>query len=105
MPVTCPLTSEVNLVPSSVEFGSPWSVVLGTVDADQIVHGVQETPWGVTGLEAVDSALVPIAFVADTVKVYVVPLVRPETVVVEAGGLPVILTVVCATAPMYGVTV
>ena len=31
----------------------------------------------------------PIALVAVTVKVYAVPLVRPVTVVVVAGGLPV----------------
>ena len=100
MPVTCPLTSDVNFVPSSVELVSPWSGVLGTVEADQIVHGVHEMPCGVTGLEAVDSGLVPIAFVAETVNVYAVPLVRPETVVAEAGGLPVTLTAVCAVAPM-----
>ncbi len=37
---------------------------------------------GVTAFDALDDALVPAAFVAVTVKVYVVPLVRPGTVAV-----------------------
>src|SRR6478672_13532225 len=102
MPVTCPLTSEVNLVPSSVELVSPWSGVLGTVEAGQIVHGVHETACGVTGLEAAESGPVPIALVAETLKVYVVPLVRPVTETVESGGLPLTLTAVCAVVPTYG---
>src|SRR6478672_4196855 len=105
MPVTCPLTSEVNLVPSSVELVSPWSGVLGTVEAGQIVHGVHETACGVTGLEAAESGPVPIALVAETLKVYAVPLVSPVTVVLVAGGVPVTVLTVCAVVPIYGVTV
>jgi hypothetical protein len=58
---------------------------LGTVD-------------GVTEFEAADDALVPLAFVAVTVKVYVVPLVRPVIVI----GEPVLVAV---KPPMLDVTV
>ena len=34
---------------------------------------------GVTAVDAVDAALEPLAFLAVTVKVYAVPLVRPVT--------------------------
>ena len=42
--------------------------------------GFVTTTAGVTALEAPEGALVPSALVAVTVKVYVVPLVRPVTV-------------------------
>ena len=42
--------------------------------------GFVTTTAGVTALEAPEGALVPCALVAVTVKVYVVPLVRPVTV-------------------------
>ena len=45
------------------------------------------------------------ALVAATVKVYAVPLVRPVTVVVVAGGDPLTVVAVWAVAPMNGVTV
>ena len=60
---------------------------------------------GVTALDADESGPVPIAFVADTVNVYVVPFVSPVTVVDVAGGVPVTVIGVCAVAPMNGVTV
>src|SRR6478736_2183017 len=53
---------------------------------------------GVTGLVAVEAAPVPMALVAVTV-------VRPVTVVLVAGGVPVTVLAVCAVPPMNGVTV
>ena len=70
-----------------------------------MVQAVQAVADGVTGLEAADAAPVPTAFVADTLKVYVVPLVRPFTTTLVAGGLPVTVVGVCAVVPMNGVTV
>jgi hypothetical protein len=64
-----------------------------------------DTVAGVTGLECADSALVPTAFVADTVKVYVVPSVSPVTATLVEGGLPLTDVGACAVVPMYGVTV
>jgi hypothetical protein len=52
---------------------------------------------GVTELLVADGVLVPTPFVAVTVKVYVVPFVRPVTVI----GLPVEL----AKAPLFAVAV
>ena len=60
---------------------------------------------GVVGPLGCDSGLVPIALVAMTVKVYVVPLVSPPTVAVVAGGLPDTTVVGSAVPPTYGVTV
>jgi hypothetical protein len=50
---------------------------------------------------------VPTPLVAVMVKVYAVPLVRPVTAVLVAGGLPVtvVARAVCAVEPMYGVIV
>ena len=59
---------------------------------------------GVTGADAAETDPVPTLFVAATVNVYAVPLVRPPTVVVVEGGLPVIVVGAWATPPMYGVT-
>jgi len=42
-------------------------------------------PDGVTGFEFEDAGPVPTSFVAVTVKVYVVPFVRPEMVALVAG--------------------
>jgi hypothetical protein len=65
--------------------------------------GAPGTVAGVTLLEASDAALVPTAFVAVTVNVYAVPLVRPVTVaVVGTTVLPsgaVTVTVTGATRP------
>jgi hypothetical protein len=44
---------------------------------------------GVTGLLAPDRGLVPTALVAETWKVYAVPLVRPPTVQLVAGAVAV----------------
>ena len=45
---------------------------------------------GVTALDAADGAPVPAALVADTVNVYVVPLVSPVTVQTDAAQVPVL---------------
>jgi hypothetical protein len=42
--------------------------------------GLTAAAVGVTAFEATDAALVPVPFVAATVNVYAVPLVRPRTV-------------------------
>ena len=54
--------------------------------------------------DAADAALVPIALVAVTLKVYAVPLVRPVTVADVAEAL-LTWTGVCAVVPMNGVIV
>jgi hypothetical protein len=51
--------------------------------------GAPGAPTGVTEFEAAEEVLVPLAFVAVTVKVYAVPLVRPVTVI----GEPVLVAV------------
>ena len=56
---------------------------------------------GVSGGDAAESGPVPTALIAATVKVYVVPLVRPVTLKFVAED-PV-STGVWATVPMYGV--
>jgi hypothetical protein len=56
-------------------------------------------------LEGEEAGPVPLALVAVTVNVYVVPPVSPVTVAEVAGGLPVTVTGVCAAEPMNGVTV
>ena len=45
---------------------------------------------GITADEAVDAAPVPTEFVAVTVNVYDVPLVKPDTVQAAVIGLPVL---------------
>ena len=60
---------------------------------------------GVTAFDAALAAPVPTLLVAATLKVYAVPLVRPDTIVDVAGGVPVTVTGVCAVVPMNGVTV
>jgi hypothetical protein len=44
---------------------------------------------GVTTFEGAEAALLPAAFVAVTVKVYAVPLVRPVTLALVAGPVTV----------------
>jgi hypothetical protein len=56
-------------------------------------------------LECEEGSPVPTVLVAVTVNVYAVPFVRPVTVVLVAGGDPVIVFDVWAPDPMYGVTV
>ena len=51
--------------------------------ADTLV-GVPGVVAGVTASEAAEALLVPVLLVAETVKVYAVPFVRPVTVVVSA---------------------
>ena len=56
-----------------------------------------EESTGVTELDAADALPVPTLFVAVTVNVYGVPLVRPETVIGEAVPVPVWLPVLEVT--------
>jgi hypothetical protein len=63
------------------------------------------TVLGVTALDAAEAGEVPTAFVAVTVNVYAVPLVRPVTDVAVAGGVPVTVVDGRAVVPAYGVTV
>jgi hypothetical protein len=60
--------------------------------------GVPGTVDGVTEFVALDAVLVPLAFVAVTVNVYVVPLVRPVIVIGEPFPVAV-------KPPMFEVTV
>ena len=53
---------------------------------------------GVTALDAAEGALVPTAFVDVTLKLYVVPFLRPVTVVLVADAST--LTADWATPPM-----
>ena len=53
------------------------------------IVGAPGAPAGVTLFEAAEAAPVPIAFIATTVNVYAVPLVRPVTVI----GEPVLVAV------------
>ena len=51
--------------------------------------GTVANAFGVTGFEAADAAPVPIAFIADTLIVYAVPFVSPETVIEVHGAMHV----------------
>ena len=51
--------------------------------------GAYGTVAGITADDADDAALVPTLFVAVTVNVYDVPLVKPDTVQAAVIGLPV----------------
>jgi hypothetical protein len=62
MPVTEPLTEELNLTPSSTELPSPESAMLGAAKLKIVSSGV-------TAVEALEAALGPIPLVARTVKV------------------------------------
>ena len=77
------------------------ATVVGAAGAPGAVAGAV----GVTALDAAEDGPVPTALVAATVKVYAVPLLKPLTVVVVAGGLPVTVTGDKAVAPTNGVTV
>jgi hypothetical protein len=70
-----------------------------------MVQAVQAVADGVTAFDAADAGPAPAALLAETVKVYEVPFVSPETVALVAGGVPVTVVAVCAVVPMYGVTV
>jgi hypothetical protein len=86
----------LNFTPTSVDWVSASSGVVGVAAAGQIEQALQLIDEGVVGLDAADAPPVPTAFVVATVKVYAVPLVSPGTVADVAGGLPV--TVVGARA-------
>jgi hypothetical protein len=60
--------------------------------------GASGTTTGITEFEAAEDTLVPLAFVAVTVKVYVVPFTRPVTVIGEPPPVAV-------KPPMLDVTV
>jgi hypothetical protein len=57
-----PLTEEVNLTPSSTELGSPESTTVGTAK-------LKIVSFGVTAVEAVETAPLPFELLAATVKV------------------------------------
>ena len=67
---------EAGAVHDTTEEALAFEVAVTPVGALGAVAGVA----GVAGPEAADARLVPMALVAVTVKVYVVPLVRPVTV-------------------------
>jgi hypothetical protein len=84
---------------------------LGTTDCEKVAVGATDaaTPvapevgvtavtvggaLGVTAFDACDSEPVPVELVAETVNVYVVPFVSPETVVDVGAGVPETLVVV-----------
>ena len=100
-----PFTSALNFTPSSTEEVSESLGVVGVAVDGQMVQAVQAVAVGVTAFEAADAGPVPTALVAATLNVYAVPLVRPVTLAVVAGGLPVTVVGVCAVVPMNGVTV
>jgi len=62
--------------------------LLFPTDAATLV-GASGTAAGVTEFDAVDAVLVPTAFVAVTVNVYVVPLVNPVIVIGDAPPVAV----------------
>ena len=61
--------------------------------------GAPGRPFGVTAFEGDESEPVPLALVAETLKVYAVPLVRLLTTVDVAGGVPVTVTGLWAVVP------
>jgi hypothetical protein len=67
-------------------------------------HWPSGTVLGTTASEEFDAGPLPRALVATTVKVYVVPSVKPVIVVVVEGGDPVTTVGVCAVPPIQGVT-
>src|SRR4051794_11939297 len=92
-PWTALLNVAVMLLPTA-------TAVAFTAGARAVTVGAMAGATGVTGAEAADSGPVPIVFTPATVKVYVVPLVRPVTVVLAAvpvagTGMPV--TARCVT--------
>jgi hypothetical protein len=99
------LTSDLNLTPRVTAEVSESLGVVGVAVAGQIVQAVHAVADGVTAFEAADAGPVPAALVAATLKVYVVPFVRPFTTTLVAGGFPVTVVGVCAVVPMNGVTV
>jgi hypothetical protein len=81
------------------------ATVVGVADGAQMVQAAQLVAAGVTADDGADAGPAPTALLADTVNVYAVPLVSPETVTLVAGGLPETVVTGCAAAPMNGVTV
>jgi hypothetical protein len=65
--------------------------------------GAPGTVAGVTAAEAAEAGPVPTALIAETVKVYAVPFVKPVRVWVVAVELKFVA--ICAVLPTYGVTV
>jgi hypothetical protein len=86
------------IAPLPVEVGADHDspTALSSTVAARFV-GALGTPAGVTELLVPDTVLVPIAFVAVTVKVYAVPFVSPVTVAVVLVEL--------TDAPVFAVTV
>ena len=101
-----PFASALNFTPSSTDDPSAVLGFAGVADAAQIEHAEHVTAAaGVTLFDAAETGPVPTAFVADTLNVYAVPFVNPETVALVAGGLPLTVVAVCAVVPTNGVTV
>jgi hypothetical protein len=69
MPVIDPLTSEVNLTPTSTADPSAESTVPGVAVDGQMVQAAQLAAAGTIALDAAEAGPVPTEFVADTVKV------------------------------------
>jgi hypothetical protein len=67
--------------------------------------GAAGGPAGVTAFDEGEAGPGPKALLAVTLNVYVVPLARPGTVTLVAGGDPDTMVVVWAAVPTKGVTV
>src|SRR5260370_27349648 len=103
MPVTKPAVSGLKATPSTTDAVSPESTV-GGMALPKMVHGhAGGEASGVTGFDGADAGPVPMALVAATRNVYVVPFVRPVTVADTDEPGAVIDGL--AVDPMYGVTV
>lgn len=75
--------------PPSEAGGSHDKVTSPSPASAEIAVGGPGTLAGVTLFETADAGLVPIAFVAVTVKVYAMPFVKPATVIGDALPVPV----------------
>jgi hypothetical protein len=95
----------LNFTPTSTAAESAMLGLAGVAEDAQIVQGAQLRAAGVIEFDALEAGPVPTAFVAETVNVYAVPLVRPFTVALVAGGLPDTVVGDNAVDPAYGVTV
>lgn len=82
---------ELMLRPPVLEGAVKETVTLRFAPATEVIAGAPGTPVGVTALEALEAAPVfPALFVAVTVKVYEVPLVRPVTAMGLAVPVPML---------------
>jgi len=112
VPLVAPVTVislSASVVGSALKVRVSWVVVVVALPlAVRLVQLIAVVPLlGVTEFEAADAGLVPIAFVAVTVKVYAVPLVKPVTVMglvvpvaVKLPGFDVTVNTVIALPPV-----